>query len=96
VPSLISYPGQLPKPPVLISQLQLSLNWAAFVVGRVIAGLGVGLISCLSPMYQSETSPQAWRGLVMGLYQWSITIGILLSSIVNNFMATVSILHLYL
>jgi sugar porter (SP) family MFS transporter len=68
--------------------LQLSLNWAAFVVGRVIAGLGVGLISCLAPMYQSETSPKAWRGLVMGLYQWSITIGILLSSIVNNFMST--------
>jgi MFS family permease len=42
-------------------------------------------------MYQSETSPKAWRGLVMGLYQWSITIGILLASIVNNYMATVSI-----
>ena len=25
-----------------------------FVVGRVFAGLGVGLISCLVPMYQSE------------------------------------------
>ena len=25
-----------------------------FVVGRVFAGLGVGLVSCLVPMYQSE------------------------------------------
>jgi sugar porter (SP) family MFS transporter len=72
----------------LTSQLQLSSSWAAFVFGRVVAGLGVGLISCLSPMYQSETSPAAWRGLVIGLYQWSITIGILLAAIVNNSMAT--------
>lgn len=34
--------------------LQLDTNWATFVVGRVIAGLGVGIISCLVPMYQSE------------------------------------------
>jgi len=27
-----------------------------FVVGRVFAGLGVGLVSCLIPMYQSEWS----------------------------------------
>jgi MFS transporter, SP family, sugar:H+ symporter len=25
-----------------------------FVVGRVFAGLGVGMVSCLVPMYQSE------------------------------------------
>jgi MFS transporter, SP family, sugar:H+ symporter len=25
-----------------------------FVVGRVFAGIGVGLVSCLVPMYQSE------------------------------------------
>ena len=25
-----------------------------FIVGRVVAGVGVGLVSCLVPMYQSE------------------------------------------
>ena len=25
-----------------------------FVVGRIFAGLGVGMVSCLIPMYQSE------------------------------------------
>ncbi|KAK1219664.1 Plasma membrane low glucose sensor [Marasmius sp. AFHP31] len=79
---------------------------ALFVVGRVFAGLGVGLVSCLVPMYQSEwyepmlsslsisadsDSPSLWlsapkwiRGSVVALYQWAITIGILLASIFNN------------
>ncbi|KAG9030025.1 hypothetical protein FRB95_004612 [Tulasnella sp. JGI-2019a] len=55
-----------------------------FVVGRVGAGLGVGLVSCLVPMYQSECSPKWIRGAVVACYQWAITIGLLLASIVNN------------
>lgn len=55
-----------------------------FVVGRVIAGLGVGLVSCLVPMYQSECSPKWIRGAVVGAYQWAITIGLLLAAVVNN------------
>ncbi|KAF9563068.1 MFS monosaccharide transporter [Agrocybe pediades] len=55
-----------------------------FVVGRVFAGLGVGLVSCLIPMYQSECSPKWIRGAVVSTYQWAITIGILLAAIVNN------------
>ncbi|KAJ9096824.1 hypothetical protein QFC21_005095 [Naganishia friedmannii] len=66
--------------------LQLVTNWGAFITGRVICGLGVGLISCLAPMYQGETCPRNIRGLVIGLYQWCITIGILVAAIVNNFM----------
>lgn len=34
--------------------LQLDTSWVAFVIGRVIAGFGVGIVSCLVPMYQSE------------------------------------------
>jgi SP family sugar:H+ symporter-like MFS transporter len=55
-----------------------------FVVGRVVAGLGVGLVSCLIPMYQSECAPKWIRGAVVGMYQWAITIGLLLSAIFNN------------
>ncbi|KAF8515072.1 MFS monosaccharide transporter [Gautieria morchelliformis] len=55
-----------------------------FVVGRVFAGFGVGLVSCLIPMYQSECSPKWIRGAVVSCYQWAITIGLLLASIVNN------------
>lgn len=73
------------------------------VVGRIFAGLGVGLVSCLIPMYQSEwyapfsthhrimlmislhlSSPKWVRGAVVSLYQWAITIGLLLASVINN------------
>lgn len=55
-----------------------------FVVGRIFAGLGVGMISCLVPMYQSECSPKWIRGAVISCYQWAITIGLLLASVVNE------------
>lgn len=55
-----------------------------FVVGRVFAGLGVGIVSCLVPMYQSECSPKWIRGAVVSLYQWAITIGLLLAAVINN------------
>ncbi|KAI0741564.1 MFS monosaccharide transporter [Daedaleopsis nitida] len=61
-----------------------SLNMATFVVGRVFAGIGVGLVSTLVPMYQSECSPKWIRGAVVSGYQWAITIGLLLASVVNN------------
>lgn len=55
-----------------------------FTVGRVIAGLGVGIVSTIVPMYQSETAPRWIRGAVVSGYQWCITIGLLLAAIVNN------------
>ncbi|THH28577.1 hypothetical protein EUX98_g5616 [Antrodiella citrinella] len=61
-----------------------SHTFAVFVVGRVFAGLGVGLISTLIPMYLSECSPKWIRGAVVTGYQWAITIGILLANVINN------------
>ncbi|KAK9371406.1 general substrate transporter [Lipomyces kononenkoae] len=55
-----------------------------FVVGRVIAGLGVGLISAIVPLYQSEASPKWIRGAIVSAYQFAITIGLLIASIVNQ------------
>jgi SP family sugar:H+ symporter-like MFS transporter len=55
-----------------------------FVVGRVVAGFGVGLVSCLVPMYQSECSPKWIRGAVVSCYQWAITIGLLLAACANE------------
>lgn len=55
-----------------------------FIVGRVIAGLGVGIISTIVPMYQSEVAPRWIRGAVVSGYQWCITIGLLIAAIVSN------------
>ncbi|KLO17936.1 general substrate transporter [Schizopora paradoxa] len=61
-----------------------STGLGLFIAGRVIAGLGVGLISVLVIMYQSECAPKNLRGAIVSGYQWAITIGLLLAAIVNN------------
>jgi MFS family permease len=48
------------------------------VVGRVIAGLCVGIASSICPVYQAEIAPKEIRGRVVSLQQWAITWGILI------------------
>ncbi|KAI0359443.1 general substrate transporter [Trametes cingulata] len=59
-------------------------NLPTFIVGRFFAGSGVGLVSTLVPMYQSECAPRWIRGFVIASYQWAVTIGTLLASVINN------------
>lgn len=54
-----------------------------FLAGRFFAGLGVGLLSAIVPLYQSETAPKWIRGAIVGAYQLAITIGLLLAAIVD-------------
>ncbi|THW36874.1 general substrate transporter [Aureobasidium pullulans] len=55
-----------------------------FVAGRFFAGYGVVMVSPLIPLYQSETSPKWIRGAIVGAYQLSITIGLLLAAVADN------------
>lgn len=66
-----------------VAPLQLRLRWLT-CEGRVVAGLGVGLLSATIPLYQSETAPKWIRGTIVGCYQFAITVGILLATIVLN------------
>ncbi|CUS12958.1 unnamed protein product [Tuber aestivum] len=52
--------------------------------GRVVAGFGVGLVSALVPLYQSESSPKWIRGTIVGCYQLAITVGLLLAACANQ------------
>ncbi|KAL1940362.1 hypothetical protein VTO73DRAFT_8934 [Trametes versicolor] len=61
-----------------------SSNLPTFIVGRFFAGAGVGLVSTLVPMYQSECAPKWIRGAVVSCYSLAITIGLLLASVMNN------------
>lgn len=53
------------------------------MIGRLVAGLGVGNLSVGVPMFQSESSPREIRGAVVASYQLMITFGILISNIIN-------------
>lgn len=74
---------------LIVFNLGAALQTAAnsfnlLLVGRVIAGLGVGLISSTIPLYQSEAAPKWIRGAVVSCYQWAITIGIFLAACINQ------------
>ncbi|CZR44021.1 putative RCO3 glucose transporter [Fusarium proliferatum ET1] len=53
------------------------------LVGRLLAGVAVGAISVLVPLYQSETAPKWIRGTIICMYQFSITVGILTATTIN-------------
>ncbi|GAP88706.1 putative glucose transporter rco-3 [Rosellinia necatrix] len=54
------------------------------LAGRFFAGVGVGAVSVLVPLYQSEMAPKWIRGTLVCAYQFSITVGLLGASIVNQ------------
>lgn len=54
----------------------------ALVVGRLVAGFGVGFVSAINILYMSEVAPRKVRGAIVSAYQFAITIGIMLASCV--------------
>ncbi|KAI5460216.1 general substrate transporter [Mariannaea sp. PMI_226] len=52
---------------------------ATLFAGRAIAGLAVGMLTMIVPMYMSEVSTAGIRGTLVVLQQLSITLGILVS-----------------
>ncbi|KAF4340961.1 low-affinity hexose transporter HXT3 [Fusarium beomiforme] len=65
-----------------VIQITAMYSWIHMMMGRFVAGLGVGNLSVGVPMFQSECSPRQIRGAVVASYQLMITIGILVSNIV--------------
>lgn len=56
---------------------------SAFVVYRIIGGIGVGLASMLSPMYIAEIAPPRVRGSLVAWNQFAIIFGMLVIYFVN-------------
>ena len=60
-----------------------SADFTQLVIYRIIGGLGIGVVSVVSPVYISEVSPAEVRGTMVSLYQLFITIGFLLAYLAN-------------
>jgi len=58
-------------------------SFEAFVLFRILGGIGIGLASNLSPMYIAEITPANVRGRFVSLNQLTIVIGILLAQFIN-------------
>ena len=59
------------------------LDFNALVAFRIIGGVGIGIVSIVSPIYISEVSPAKIRGTLVSLYQLAVTVGFLLAYLMN-------------
>ena len=58
-------------------------SFDGLVAYRIIGGVGIGIVSIVSPIYISEVSPAKIRGTLVSLYQLAVTIGFLLAYLAN-------------
>ncbi len=69
----------------------LLMGWAGshsmLVFWRIVAGIGVGAASMLSPLYIAEVSPAAIRGRMVSINQLTVVTGILLAYFSNYVLA---------
>ncbi len=58
-------------------------SFDGLVAYRIIGGVGIGIVSIVSPIYISEVSPAKIRGTLVSLYQLAVTVGFLLAYMAN-------------
>lgn len=58
-----------------------SYQWLVFY--RIVGGIGIGIVSIVSPMYISEIAVTEYRGRLVSLYQLAITVGFLGAYLIN-------------
>ncbi|WP_368124333.1 sugar porter family MFS transporter [Bacteroides finegoldii] len=61
----------------------LCTDFTQLVVYRIIGGVGIGVVSIVSPLYISEVSVAQSRGRLVSLYQLAVTVGFLGAYLVN-------------
>ncbi|KAF2679245.1 general substrate transporter [Lentithecium fluviatile CBS 122367] len=52
-----------------------SVHIAMFLAGRFLMGIGVGMVNVITPLYQSEISPAASRGRMVGSHGFILCVG---------------------
>lgn len=65
----------------------LATDVYAFMIARLIGGVGVGISTVAAPLYISEISPPAFRGRLAGMFQFNIVFGILVAFLSNALLA---------
>src|SRR5580658_6051063 len=65
----------------------LSPNAIALIVARALLGVAIGFTSVTAPVYVSELAPPKSRGMLIGLYQFALTLGIALADLTGYWLA---------
>lgn len=63
------------------------------MAGRLVQGVGVGIITIVVPLYMAETMPSHLRGRGIALFQLCLTFGILLGYLVNYWLRSTGNWH---
>ena len=63
-------------------------SFEQLVFARILGGIGIGIVSIVSPLYISEVSIAQYRGRLVSLYQLAVTIGFL-----GAYLANFQLLH---
>ncbi len=64
-------------------------NVLLLIAGRIVVGLAIGITSMTAPLYISEVAPAKVRGSLVSLNQLAITIGIVVSYLVDYALAPI-------
>jgi SP family arabinose:H+ symporter-like MFS transporter len=61
----------------------LAVGFHYFIIFRVLCGAAIGLISVIAPMYLAEISPARLRGRIVGMFQWALSLGVVLAFVLS-------------
>ncbi|KAL7893360.1 general substrate transporter [Trichoderma sp. SZMC 28014] len=64
---------------VVVQACSISAGYSAILGGRFVTGMGVGSLSMIVPIYNSEVAPPEVRGALVALQQLAICFGIMVS-----------------
>jgi len=70
---------------VSIPMIALSHGYQPLVLGRLLQGVSAGLIGVVVPLYLAECLVAADRGKGTGIFQWLLTLGIVVAAVVGIF-----------
>jgi MFS transporter, SP family, arabinose:H+ symporter len=65
----------------------LATDVNAFIIARIIGGLGIGISTVAAPLYISEIAPAGYRGRLAGMFQFNIVFGIVVAYLSNALLA---------
>ncbi len=57
----------------------LARGVASFAACRILCGVAIGMVSVVAPMYLAEVAPANRRGMLVGSFQFSLSLGVVLA-----------------
>lgn len=70
---------------ISIPLIALSQGYGPLVLGRLLQGISAGLICVVVPLYLAECLTASSRGKGTGIFQWLLTLGIVIAAIIGMY-----------